>query len=94
MTAGLGPGQSKVRTPPGRHREATATMASVQKDFKKVVREAERQGWRTKKIKMGLQLLAPDGVNIVTVHGTPSDHHALDNMIGDMRPYGFKWKGR
>lgn len=37
---------------------------------------------------------APDGVNIVHASGTPSDHRALDNLIGRLRKYGFVWKGR
>ena len=37
-------------------------------------------------------MFAPDGVGKVLSPGTPSDHHALDNLIGDLRKYGFKWR--
>jgi hypothetical protein len=66
---------------------------SAQKEWKKIKRESERQGWRWKATKSGEQGYAPDGVGIVTVHKTPSDSHALDNTLSLMRRYGFKWKG-
>lgn len=69
-------------------------MPSVRKDLKKVLQESEKQGWRVVKVKMGYQLMAPDGINIVTIHHTPSSHRSLDNYISDMRKRGFVWKGR
>ena len=69
-------------------------MPSVKKDLRKLLQEAEKQGWRVVQVKMGYQLLAPDGIHIVTIHHTPGDHRALDNYIADMRKYGFRWKGR
>ena len=70
-------------------------MASVQKEIREIVREAERQGWRVERRKSGVsQLYAPDGENIVTAHSTPSDRRALRNMIANMRQFGFEWKGR
>jgi len=37
---------------------------------------------------------APDGVNKVTAGGTPSDHRGIDNVLAELRRYGFNWKGR
>lgn len=70
-------------------------MASVKKDLKKIVQAAEKQGWRVKMTKNGhWSFYAPDGENIVHAGGTPSDHRALDNLVAQLRRYGFKWKGR
>jgi len=69
------------------------TMGS-EKDFKKVVKAAEEQGWTAKKTKKGhWQLYAPDGKNIVHAAGTPSDHRSLENVLSQMRKCGFEWKG-
>jgi predicted RNA binding protein YcfA (HicA-like mRNA interferase family) len=70
-------------------------MASVQKELKEIVREAENQGWTVKVTKKGhLMFYAPDGKNIVTSGGTPSDHRSLNNLVAKLRQYGFTWKGR
>lgn len=70
-------------------------MASAKKDLKKILAEAERQGWRVQLLKSGhYRLYAPDGKSIVHAASTPSDHRAVDNMIAQMRAYGFTWKGR
>jgi hypothetical protein len=69
-------------------------VASVRKEFKKLLQEAEKQGWGVKPVKNGVQLLAPDGIHIVTVHGTPGDWRAFHNTLSDMRKYGFVWEGR
>lgn len=69
-------------------------MASMKKEIKALLAEADKQGWRVNETKDGWQLFAPDGVNIVTIHGTPSDHRALANTVTRLRRYGFEWKGR
>jgi hypothetical protein len=63
-------------------------------ELRKVLKAAEDQGWRIEPTKKGWKLYAPDGVNIVIVHNTPSDHRALKNTIARMRQYGFIWEGR
>jgi predicted RNA binding protein YcfA (HicA-like mRNA interferase family) len=69
-------------------------MASAKKDLKKILREAERQGWQVRQTKNGhWQAFSPDGAGIVTTGGTPSDHKALKNFVAQLRRYGFKWKG-
>lgn len=70
-------------------------MASAKKDFKKVLDQATKQGWRVEQTKGGhWRLYAPDGEHIVHAASTPSDHRALANTIAQMRRYGFKWEGR
>jgi hypothetical protein len=68
--------------------------AADKKQLKKILREAENQGWRVKETKKGYMLLAPDKVNKVTLHKTASDHRALDNALSLMRDYGFVWGDR
>lgn len=70
-------------------------MASAKKETKEIIREAENQGWTVRRTKKGhIQFFAPDGENIVTAGGTPSDHRAIANLVAQLRRYGFKWKGR
>lgn len=69
-------------------------MASAKKELKEIIKAAEGQGWRVKERKGHYLFLAPDGINKVTVAGTPSDHRALNNSIARLRRYGLSWKGR
>jgi hypothetical protein len=70
-------------------------MPTGSKEWKKVIKEAHRQGWRCVLLKSGhWRLYAPDGENIVHAGGTPSDRRSLDNTISEMRRYGFRWKRR
>lgn len=69
---------------------------SVKKDYQRVIAEAQKQGFKAHKTGRGskLMLLAPDGVNKVRCAATPSENRGLDNLISELRKYGFKWKGR
>lgn len=70
-------------------------MASVRKELKEIIGSAEKQGWRVETTKKGhVMFYAPDGENIVTSGGTPSDHRALTNLVSRLRHHGFEWKGR
>jgi hypothetical protein len=70
-------------------------VASAKKELKEIVKEAEEQGWRVKTNRQGHPMFfAPDGINIVTAGGTPSDHRAVANLLSDLRRNGFNWKGR
>ncbi len=61
-------------------------------DWKKLVKEAERQGWTVEVIRKGLKLIPPDPTKkIVVVHGTPSDQRAIRNKIADLRREGLQW---
>ncbi len=68
---------------------------SVKKDYQQVVAEAQKQGFKAHKTGKGskLMLLAPDGVNMVRCAATPSDYKGLNNLIAELRKYGFTWKG-
>lgn len=64
------------------------------KDFKTIVEEAEKQGFRIDYRKGGrVMFYSPDKAKpVVTAHQTPSDHRALDNLIAQLRRSGFIWK--
>ncbi len=65
----------------------------MDKEFRKVIRRAERQGWRIKATKKGSMLFPPDGTKeIVTIHGTPSDHRAFNNFMTRMNASGYRDK--
>lgn len=66
-----------------------AVPSDVPKDLKKHLKRAEKQGWSFKPTKSGYQLLAPDGVSIVTIHKTPAPS-AIPNIVADMRRFGYK----
>ena len=56
---------------------------------RELVAAAVAQGFRRRDTRKGVMLLAPDGVNSVTVHLTTSDHRALKNAVSHLRRYGF-----
>ena len=62
----------------------------VNKELRKLLAEAEQQGWRVQRGRH-VKLYAPDGVTVVTVAATPSDHRWLANTVSRMRKAGFKW---
>lgn len=71
------------------HDKGTDTMDN--REYPKVRREAEPQGWRVVPKRSGEMWLGPDGVTQVMWHFTPSDHRALDNFVTKLRRGGFTW---
>lgn len=69
-------------------------MANPHKEVKKLVKEAEEQGWRVKETTNGYLLYDPSGQHLETLHKTPRDPKGLRHSAARMRRYGFKWKGR
>jgi hypothetical protein len=67
---------------------------SIKKEFTDLLRAVEAQGGTIKRIKSGYQIFAPNGVDIVTLHGTPSDRRALANAVAELRRAGFTVRGR
>lgn len=64
----------------------------MDKDTRKMLDEARRQGWTVEQRKGNhLKLHAPGGRTIVTMGATESDYRALRNTIARMRRAGFKW---
>ena len=67
---------------------------SIKKEFTELLRAVEAQGGTIKKTKSGCQVFAPNGIDIVTVHGTPGDRRALANAVAELRRAGFTLRGR
>ena len=63
----------------------------MNKDAQRFLQEAERQAFVSKPVKKGLMYLAPNGIDKVTIHLTPSDRRALDNMIAAFKRAGMIW---
>lgn len=64
----------------------------MNKEVREVVEEAGLQGWRVEVQSNGhVRLFAPNGVGMVWVAGTPSDHRWKANTIAKMRRHGFVW---
>jgi hypothetical protein len=70
----------------------------VDKDTKKVLAEAERQGFTVRTTSKGhAQVRDADGQIVAVFAGTGSDHRGLKNGIAQLRRAGFVWppkKGR
>ena len=64
--------------------------SSLSKEAKKLVKQAEAQGFRVKEKKNGWMLLTPNGQGSVMIHKTQGDQAALRNDIARLCRYGFK----
>src|SRR6266850_1288769 len=63
---------------------------SQNSDLNRVIKNAESQGFRYFKSTSGHhQLYAPNGHDIVTTSGTPSDHRGFNNFMADLRRAGY-----
>jgi hypothetical protein len=67
---------------------------SIKKEFKELLSAVEAQGGTIRKTRSGYQVFAPNRVDIVTLHGTPSDRRALANAVAELRRAGFTVRGR
>lgn len=64
----------------------------VDKEFRRLIRAAEEQGWRVRSIKKGLMLVPPDPTKAaVTIHRTPSDRRSWNNAVAQLRSSGLEW---
>jgi hypothetical protein len=64
----------------------------VDKDTKKVLEEAERQGFTTRRTSRGhIQVRDQNGQIVAVFSGTASDHRALRNGIAQLKRAGFVW---
>ena len=64
-------------------------------DYRKLLRELERQGFTWRKTGTNHYFVAgPDGKWITTLPSTPSEYRGFKNAIAILRRAGFKWEGR
>lgn len=68
---------------------------SHKKEIKRLVAQAESQGWRVEPTRGGhLKWMPPDrSQSFVISAATPSDHRALKNIISHLRQRGFDPNG-
>lgn len=60
-------------------------IRGINKDVKKLIREAEEKGWQFESTKAGhIRGKHADGVRIVFISGTPSDTRAVHNIRKDL----------
>lgn len=65
----------------------------MHKDIKKIMREAERQGWRIVHGGKHIKAYPPDpSQSMVTVSSTASDRNAVKSILRDLRRRGFEWQ--
>lgn len=63
----------------------------MDKQVKALLAEAERQGFTWTATKKGRRYYSPNGVSMVTVHGTPSDIRTYRNLLADFRRAGLNY---
>jgi hypothetical protein len=67
-------------------------LKTMDDELRKYRRTAREQGWHERPTKKGFQLIPPaPEKEPVQVHGTPSDHRALRNLLSDLRRNGLVW---
>lgn len=67
------------------------TMGMATKEIRKLIRALEAQGWRVEETGSGhYQAYSPNGEDIVTIPGTPSDHRSMRNTMSRLKRAGFK----
>lgn len=58
--------------------------------IRKIIKGVERaEGWRVERTVQGWKFLAPNGVDIVTIHNGSSDVRHVKNIKGDLRRAGL-----
>jgi len=60
-------------------------------DFRKVVRQAKRQGWRVEKRKEFWLFFPPDGeTRPAKIAGTPSSQRSWRNFLAELKRKGYR----
>lgn len=65
----------------------------MNKDMKKLIKNAEAQGFTVRISSKCHVLFSRDGRRAATASGTPSDRHAWANLIGDLKRAGYSPEG-
>ena len=63
---------------------------SEQREQRALIEAAEEQGWKVIERASNIQLRAPDGEGLVTLHRTDSDHRAIKNTRARLRRLGLQ----
>lgn len=63
----------------------------MDKDLKKVLKEAEKQGFEVRYTTNGHPMIYKNGAFVAQFAKTGSDHRGLKNGIATLRRAGFRW---
>jgi hypothetical protein len=67
----------------------------VDKDTRKLLKEAERQGFTWRQTRKGhIQVRDAEGMVVAVFAGTASDHRSMRNALADLKRAGFQWPPR
>lgn len=65
-------------------------MGGITKDLRKLIRQAEKEGWRVETRKNKVMFFPADkSAEVITVHLTPSDWRAMRNFVALLRRAGL-----
>ncbi|QHO90281.1 hypothetical protein CWT12_01520 [Actinomyces sp. 432] len=63
----------------------------MDKDLKKILKAAEKDGYDIRTTKRGHIVVSRDGRRVTTFAGTASDRRSLRNGLAALRRDGFEW---
>ncbi len=66
----------------------------MDKDTRKILEAAQRQGFTVTKSKKGYALIHKDGEFVTKAAQTPSDYRGQRNLVAALRRFGFIWPPR
>lgn len=66
----------------------------MDKDTRKILREAERQGFEVRTSKTGHPMVYRDGRFVSKAASTPGDVRGIKNLVAALRREGFAWPPR
>jgi peptidoglycan/xylan/chitin deacetylase (PgdA/CDA1 family) len=69
----------------------TTKGGTMDKDTRKVLKEAEDQGFTVTRTSDNHPMIRMDGRFVATASSTPGDVRALRNLIAALRRHGFVW---
>jgi len=66
------------------------SVAEKSRDFQAIMEQARAQNWTIKRTGRGHHIfMSPNGKDSVTAGGNYKDPHAIKNLVGRLRRYGF-----
>lgn len=63
----------------------------MDKDTRKVLKEAERQGFEVRTSRTGHPMVYRDGQFVAQAASSTGDHRSIKNLIATLRRAGFTW---
>lgn len=63
----------------------------MDKDLRKILKEAEKQGFEVRTTTSGHPMVYRNGQFVTQSSKTPSDRRGIRNLIAALRRHGFQW---